>query len=389
MSRNKQVSETHLLGLLLAVVGGFLDAYTYLCRGRVFANAQTGNIVLLGVNLTEQNWNRTFYYLMPIFAFVLGILYVKSYQTYFKWKKKLHWRQLIVLIEIFCLIVAGFLPSSAFDAPVNIMISFVCALQVEAFRKMNGNTYATTMCTGNLRSASQQLYLYITTRQKSYLHNCLQYYNVILFFILGAGCRQLFHRYFSYKSRMALCTGAFSRIYCHVFKQGGESMSHADTQLKEQKDHGTSLFPCALYEVCEEKNWSGVPHHWHDEMEILYFSKGSYTLFVNMEQFQIEEKCFYFIYPGELHAIVPHSDSTESALVFHPSLLGFEYKLFPQCLKPSNPAFSPFEKEYRKVFHIFHQFPEDSLSARLFIQSGIFKMAGILSTFPLFTSNRT
>ena len=121
-------------------------------------------------------------------------------------------------------------------------------------------------------------------------------------------------------------------------------MSHADTQLKEQKDHGTSLFPCALYEVCEEKNWSGVPHHWHDEMEILYFSKGSYTLFVNMEQFQIEEKCFYFIYPGELHAIVPHSDSTESALVFHPSLLGFEYKLFPQCLKPSNPAFSTFEK---------------------------------------------
>ena len=64
MSRNKQVSETHLLGLLLAVVGGFLDAYTYLCRGRVFANAQTGNIVLLGVNLTEQNWNRTFYYLI-------------------------------------------------------------------------------------------------------------------------------------------------------------------------------------------------------------------------------------------------------------------------------------------------------------------------------------
>lgn len=135
MSRNKQVSETHLLGLLLAVVGGFLDAYTYLCRGRVFANAQTGNIVLLGVNLTEQNWNRTFYYLMPIFAFVLGILVCEIIQTYFKWKKKLHWRQLIVLMEIFCLIIAGFLPAPALDTPVNIMISFVCALQVEAFRK--------------------------------------------------------------------------------------------------------------------------------------------------------------------------------------------------------------------------------------------------------------
>ena len=114
MSRNKQVSETHLLGLLLAVVGGFLDAYTYLCRGRVFANAQTGNIVLLGVNLTEQNWNRTFYYLMPIFAFVLGILVCEIIQTYFKWKKKLHWRQLIVLIEIFCLIVAVFNITTSF-----------------------------------------------------------------------------------------------------------------------------------------------------------------------------------------------------------------------------------------------------------------------------------
>ena len=166
-------------------------------------------------------------------------------------------------------------------------------------------------------------------------------------------------------------------------------MSHADTQLKEQKDHGTSLFPCALYEVCEEKSWSGVPHHWHDEMEIIYFSKGSYTLYINMEKFQIEEKCFYFIHPEELHAIVPHSQSTESALVFHPGLLGFEYDIFPQCLKPSHPAFSSFEKEYQDVFHIFHQFPAENLSAHFFIQGGIFKMAGILSACPsLFPSKQ-
>ena len=43
-----QMSESLLLGVLLAVAGGFFDAYTYLCRGKVFANAQTGNIVLSG-----------------------------------------------------------------------------------------------------------------------------------------------------------------------------------------------------------------------------------------------------------------------------------------------------------------------------------------------------
>ena len=216
MSRNNQISETHLLGLLLAVVGGFLDAYTYLCRGHVFANAQTGNIVLLGVNLTEQNWNNVFYYLMPILAFVFGILVCEIIQTHFKWKKKLHWRQLIVLMEILCLVVAGFLTSSHFDTPVNIIISFVCALQVEAFRKMNGNAYATTMCTGNLRSASQQLYLYATTKQKSHLRNCLQYYNVILFFIIGAGAGSFFTNIFHAKA-VWLCAVGLSFAFIAMF----------------------------------------------------------------------------------------------------------------------------------------------------------------------------
>ncbi|MEF9840560.1 MAG: DUF1275 family protein, partial [Lachnospiraceae bacterium] len=43
--KSTRISETFLIGAILAMVGGFLDAYTYLCRGGVFANAQTGNLV--------------------------------------------------------------------------------------------------------------------------------------------------------------------------------------------------------------------------------------------------------------------------------------------------------------------------------------------------------
>ena len=46
-----QMSESFFLTAILAIVGGFLDAYSYLMRGHVFANAQTGNIVLFGVYL--------------------------------------------------------------------------------------------------------------------------------------------------------------------------------------------------------------------------------------------------------------------------------------------------------------------------------------------------
>ena len=37
------------IACLFAVVGGYLDAYSYLAHGHVFANAQTGNVVFLAV----------------------------------------------------------------------------------------------------------------------------------------------------------------------------------------------------------------------------------------------------------------------------------------------------------------------------------------------------
>lgn len=56
MARSRQISESIGLGLLLALAGGFMDAYSYIERGQVFANAQTGNILLFGINLSEGNW---------------------------------------------------------------------------------------------------------------------------------------------------------------------------------------------------------------------------------------------------------------------------------------------------------------------------------------------
>lgn len=44
-----QLSEKYRLTALLTVVGGFLEAYTFLTRAGVFANAQTGNIARIGL----------------------------------------------------------------------------------------------------------------------------------------------------------------------------------------------------------------------------------------------------------------------------------------------------------------------------------------------------
>ena len=53
MLTSKKVSESVRLGSILMFSGGFLDAYSYLVRGEVFATAETGNIALMGISLAR------------------------------------------------------------------------------------------------------------------------------------------------------------------------------------------------------------------------------------------------------------------------------------------------------------------------------------------------
>ena len=80
----------------------------------------------------------------------------------------------------------GFIPSGKGNTFVNVMVSFVCSLQVETFRVINGNTVATTMCTGNLRSGTELLFLGIKKKDKKITLRSLTYYGINLFFALGA-----------------------------------------------------------------------------------------------------------------------------------------------------------------------------------------------------------
>ena len=71
--RAKQASDSLLVGGLLSMSGGLQDAYTYHVRDQVFANAQTGNIVLLGQSIALGNWETAVRYLLPLLAFAAGV----------------------------------------------------------------------------------------------------------------------------------------------------------------------------------------------------------------------------------------------------------------------------------------------------------------------------
>ena len=179
------MSEAVSTGIFLTLSGGFQDAYTYYTRGKVFANAQTGNIILLGHNAMNGDFTDAFRYLVPVLAFAGGIYISEVIRGIYREYGKLHWRQIVVVLEILLLFVVGFLPQSM-NMAANILVSFVCAMQVEAFRKMKGSAYVSTMCIGNLRSATEMLYRYRHTKENGCLEKCLRYYGVILVFGIGA-----------------------------------------------------------------------------------------------------------------------------------------------------------------------------------------------------------
>ena len=115
--RRGQMSDSMVTALFIILSGGLQDAYTYVCRGKVFANAQTGNIVLLSTTLFEGDWSHTLHYLAPVLSFLLGIFIAECVHRRFKHMERVHWRQMILLAEIILLIAVGFLPHAGADLP--------------------------------------------------------------------------------------------------------------------------------------------------------------------------------------------------------------------------------------------------------------------------------
>ncbi|SCB09871.1 Protein of unknown function [Bradyrhizobium shewense] len=67
------VSEQSLLvAALLSMSGGYLDAFTWLSLGGVFASSQTGNVVFLGLYAASGQGQHAAHHLVPIAGFLLG-----------------------------------------------------------------------------------------------------------------------------------------------------------------------------------------------------------------------------------------------------------------------------------------------------------------------------
>ncbi|OKY91312.1 MAG: hypothetical protein BHV61_05010 [Collinsella sp. 60_9] len=158
------MSESIELGIILALAGGFMDVYSYIGRDHVFANAQTGNILLVGVSISEGNWALAGRYFFPVVSFAVGIMLADLVHERFG--SVIHWRQVTVFFEAVILLGVSFIPGGNFNLLANCLTS--------------------TMCIGNLRNALQNVDDYIITHRRGFLENGLLYFGVIFTFVFGA-----------------------------------------------------------------------------------------------------------------------------------------------------------------------------------------------------------
>ncbi len=201
---NGQMSDSFRAAFFIILSGGFQDAYTYMCRGEVFANAQTGNIVLLSTALFSREWQTALKYFIPVASFLVGTAAAEFVHIRLKNYEKIHWRQIILICEIALLFSVGFLPAKS-EALANALVSFVCALQVQTFHKVRGHAYASTMCIGNMRSGTEALCMYLRTKDKKILEKAMVYFGVIAVFGVGAGLGSFFTRLLQYRAIWISC----------------------------------------------------------------------------------------------------------------------------------------------------------------------------------------
>ncbi len=183
-SRKITLIEEHIcISLILTFIGGFLDAYTYILYDQIFANTQTGNIIFFTIFLVEGNIYNAFLRIFPIISFCIAIFITQLLIHKFNENKK--WIKIILLLNTILTITIGTSILKNFSLIIVCLVSFICATMISTFKKADGNVFAPTMCTGNLRSLMEFFSKWIIHKERESKKIVIKYISIIFTFCLG------------------------------------------------------------------------------------------------------------------------------------------------------------------------------------------------------------
>ncbi|BBZ28673.1 hypothetical protein MMAD_29680 [Mycolicibacterium madagascariense] len=143
-------ARTLWFALLLTLTNGFMDAHTFLVRGGVFANVQTGNVIFFAIDVSGRQVHAALAHVWPILAFMVGIAlaaHIKSGRVDHVVAYPLRWT---MTVQVAALVVIGFVPVTVAHTYVTVPIAFLAAVQMGLFRNIGDLAYLPVATTGNL-----------------------------------------------------------------------------------------------------------------------------------------------------------------------------------------------------------------------------------------------
>jgi len=231
-----QASETFLLSAVLSFSGGLQDAYTYCLRDKVFANAQTGNVVLMSQHFMKGDFMDGLQYMIPLIAFAVGVLIAEHINQIYKNSVRIHWRQIVLFIEIILLFAVGFIPNQH-NMLASSIVSLTCAMQVETFKTVHGFGYASTMCIGNLKSGMESVYACVRDKDKNAFIRFYYYFGIIVTFSIGAGLGGIFSEILELKTIWLCCV---ILLICCLLIMRTHSIFHTKFKTYKKNESGNN-----------------------------------------------------------------------------------------------------------------------------------------------------
>ncbi|CAM3161019.1 YoaK family protein [Streptobacillus felis] len=204
--KNNVISRKRV-AFFLTIVGGFLEIYSYLLLGNVFATTITGNLILMAFNLKRLQIINVVKYVLPIIFFCFGVFVsekIKSKMTY-------SFAKVVLVVEIVILSLIPFINVELISVS---LIAFISAIQIQTFRKVSENLYMSTMCTGNTRSLIESL---VNGKSK----DAKNYFVVIFGFLLGVLLGDI-SIIFTGKFSIYICVLILSSILVYLIKKEGK-----------------------------------------------------------------------------------------------------------------------------------------------------------------------
>ncbi len=195
--------ERNWVYFTLTAVAGFWGAYTYLLRGNIFCNAQTGNVVLMGLALGSAKWRIALYYLVPLSAYILGAFVSELVPNPIKYRFCIRWDTILMFIEMAVVLGLGLIPESAPVQISQILINFIASMQYNTFRQAEGTPVATTFVTNHIRQIGVGLAKEIQhrhTENKTYRKKFVKHFGMLSFFTVGTVTGTVFCHLFAGKA---------------------------------------------------------------------------------------------------------------------------------------------------------------------------------------------